>query len=483
VIGAAQSLFWLSQGPGWLRFKRQLDHPQAVQESLLARLLKANAGTEWGRKFGFASIRTSAQYQAQVPLCTYGDLEEAIQRMRHGAVDVLFPGQADLFEPSGGSTAGPRLIPYNQCLAREFRAGLAPWIFDLYRRHPGLLGGKAYWAITPAGGLKDGGEGFASDAAYFGGALERLSGAFLAVPPSVAGLKDMQAFRLRTLEHLCRARSLRFISVWNPSFLTLLLADLPRVRSRSPAELWPDLKLISCWADGHAAAAVPAMQALFPGVEIQPKGLMATEAVVSLPFEGRHPLSLGSHFFEFLDGDDKPHRAWELADGRRYSVVVTTGGGLYRYRLRDRIEVQGFLGPTPCLRFLGKEDLVSDTCGEKLEEGFVSAALRRAAGSLDLRPAFNLLSPERRGSSFAYVLYHEGAGAEGFAAALERELCANFHYEYCRRLGQLGPVRVQALPPGSAQRYLHNRAALGQRLGSVKALALDPALDAGGAFA
>ena len=116
---------------------------------------------------------------------------------------------------------------------------------------------------------------------------------------------------------------------------------------------------------------------VFPGVEIQPKGLLATEAFVTIPFAGRHPLAIRSHFFEFLEGD-RPRMAHQVEPGGIYSVVVTTGGGLYRYRLEDRVEVTGFVGRTPSLRVLGKEGHVSDLRGEKLHESFVAGALERA---------------------------------------------------------------------------------------------------------
>ena len=42
--------------------------------------------------------------------------------------------------------------------------------------------------------------------------------------------------------------------------------------------------------------------------------------------------------------------------GGTYSVILTTGGGLYRYQLHDLVEVTGFVGRCPLVRFLGKED-------------------------------------------------------------------------------------------------------------------------------
>jgi hypothetical protein len=44
-------------------------------------------------------------------------------------------------------------------------------------------------------------------------------------------------------------------------------------------------------------------------------------------------------------------------------VVITTGGGFYRYQLKDIVEVTGFLHPVPTFRFVGKEDNTVDLFG------------------------------------------------------------------------------------------------------------------------
>ena len=131
---------------------------------------------------------------------------------------------------------------------------------------------------------------------------------------------------------------------------------------------WPDLAVISCWTDGASAAEARRLREFFPTTAIQGKGLLATEACVSLPLAaGRGPvLAVRSHFFEFTTDDGRCLAAHEVEAGTEYSVVVTTGGGLYRYRLEDRVLVTGFLGTTPTLRFLGKAGHVCDRYGEKL---------------------------------------------------------------------------------------------------------------------
>jgi hypothetical protein len=350
--------------------------------------------------------------------------------------------------------------------------------------------------------------GFEEDSAYLGGFWSRLVDATLAVPGAVRHVRDMDAFRYVTLLFLLRRRDLSLISVWHPSFLTLLLGALPVFWDRllrdiergtlttpaairlapnprraaelrglapdAPTRIWPRLGLISCWGDAHAALSLPELARAFPGVEIQPKGLLATEGFVTIPFAGLWPIAIRSHFFEFLPEEGgAPRFAWELDEGGIYSVVLTTGGGLYRYRLQDRVRVEGFLEKTPSLRFLGKEGHVSDLRGEKLHESFVAGALARVFETTGISPRFALLAPAEEGPT-GYVLYLETEEPPpvGLAEKLDEELSANPHYRLCRALGQLASVRIQTLKKDAFSRYLEHCRRRGQRVGDVKPLAL-----------
>ena len=358
--------------------------------------------------------------------------------------------------PTSGTTGPTKLIPYTRSLLAEFHRGIAPWVTDLFRHDPSMLAGNSYWAISPVAGVS---EGFADDTEYLGRA-GWLTRAALAVPPSIRHIRDMDSWRRETLRHLTACRNLAFISVWHPSFLMLLLEEVPQ-----PARLWPNLRVISCWADAAAEQPAAALARLFPQAKIQPKGLIATEGFVSLPLWGRNgaALAVRSHFFEFLDDAAKASLAHELEAGGEYAVVLTTGGGLSRYRLRDRVRVTGFEGECPLLRFVGKEDNVSDRFGEKVNETHVRTALA------DANAEFLLVACE----DHAYTLYVEAAGKSDSELAalggrLETALQGNVHYRYCRDLGQLAPMRVFRITRNGLIHYLAARHARGQRLGNVK---------------
>ena len=505
IARAATRLWTLGNRGRWRRFRRSLRDPGAVQRRLLADTLERNAATVFGRRHRFDEIDSVAAWQRRVPLSTYDDLEPWIDRVRRGETGVLTAEPVIRLVPSSGSTAARKLIPYTRGLLREIGAAVGPWIVDLHRRRPGLARGRAYWSISPIEPQNEDIDsavpiGFDDDSAYLGGLFQRLVDRTLAVPGDVRHLHEIDAFRRATLVHLLRARDLTLISVWHPSFLTLLLeplarcwdelveavatgagssrpdprraAELERLGPESPAALWPRLEIISCWTDGHAAAPAATLAEAFPGVALEPKGLIATEAFVSLPFAEHRPTAVCSHVFEFLDDRGRPHLVDQLADDGEYSVVVTTAGGLYRYRLQDRVKVEGYLDATPCLRFLAKEDRVSDRAGEKLAEGHVASVLERLLSASDLGVRFAMLAPDDGG----YTLYLESRRPPrpDLAVRLEASLAENPHYRHCVELGQLAPLRLFRVIRDAHHVYVEHRRCSGQRLGDVKPTALSP---------
>lgn len=526
LAATAVNTAWLGASlPAWWRFRRAVHDPATAQARHLRRLLADHADTAYGRAHGFATISSYEEFARRVPLIGYAELEPWIARILAGESAVLTRDEVTHLVPTSGSTSGRKLIPFTSGLQREFNAALGPWIVDLFRRTPSLVGGPAYWSVSPA--IRDSPPppsavpiGFADDSQYLGGVRARLVESVLAVPSTIRHLVDLEKFRYVTLLCLLRQPDLRLISVWHPSFLALLLDALPdawpsllgdlragtcrdsaalppavrasldrrpcpsradqlaRADPRTPLSIWRSLKVVSCWADAHAASALAALRPRLPGVVFQYKGLLATEAFVTLPFAGAHPLAVCSHFFEFIDETGQLHRAHELVSGQVYEVVVTTAGGLWRYRLGDCVEVTGFVARTPSLRFLGRVGQVSDLCGEKLSEEFVTRALHRAAAALELPPKFLLLAPHPTAAPPHYALFLESACPAGdLAARLDTALRANPHYALCRDLGQLGPVLLVPVPDRGYERLVAAELSRGARLGEIKPVALSRRTD------
>ncbi len=122
----------------------------AGQMRLLSSIVKANVRSEFGRAHGFDSIASIEAFRAAVPLSRWDDYAAAADRVAAGQQGVLTSERVRLLEPSSGSTAATKLVPYTATLSRQFRAGIEPWLHDLYTSFPGLTATRSYWSVTPA---------------------------------------------------------------------------------------------------------------------------------------------------------------------------------------------------------------------------------------------------------------------------------------------------------------------------------------------
>jgi hypothetical protein len=471
IATLANAAWAASASPAYAAFRAALREPEDAQRRWLADHLHCNADAAFARQHDLLRTTSLEEYRARVPIRPYDELVPWIDRIRRGERQVLTAEPVERLMTSSGSTAAVKLLPQTRTLRREFDAAIGPWIVDLFRRHPGAMRGRAYWSITPNtppprldSAVPIGFE--ADDAAYLGGLRSWLVGRVMAVPPEVASIPDGDALWRATLDCLVRRRDLSLISVWHPSFLSMLL---DRLDGRDPRDAWPRLRLVSAWADAAAAGPFRQLRDRLPQVDFQPKGLLATEGCITIPFAGFHLPALTSHLLEFEDDESGLHLAHELRDDGEYAVVLTTGGGLWRYRLGDRVRVVGRLGSVPSLRLVGRADAVVDRFGEKLCETFVASIITRVAPEA----GFAMLAPDGE----RYTLFLDRHPANGSAATLDAGLRDNPHYDHCRNLGQLHHADVAFVSRDVFARYTRRLTDLGMRLGDVKPTSLSGLAD------
>jgi hypothetical protein len=514
--------------PGYIRFRISVRNVKQCQTKQLLKILAANKETIYGRANQFEAIRDWESFRS-LQLTDYSDYATSIEAVMKGEKSVLTQEDVLTLQPTSGTSSACKLIPYTKSLAAEFQAALDAWLADLYLQRTGLFGGQHYWSISPATEvtLSQGSHvpvGFLDDAEYFGKQRRWVMDSIMAVPSCVRRIADIQANQYVTLLFLLRAKELRLISVWHPSFLTILLkllreawprllqdieqggvdlqlkmpeavrSELEKALSPDPRraselrsmevasiklfrEIWPRLQVISCWREGQVDRELRELTETFPGVLIQGKGLLATEGVVSIPLghAQQRVCAVTSHVIEFQDDAGEVHPAWDVTPGQAYRIILTTGGGLYRYQLKDRVEVTGFYHKAPCLRFLGRAGVVSDCVGEKLHLEQVEASLEMLKQQFQAASCFMVLVPSNAGNARNYTLLVEtceGTALDQMAETLEAELCKNIHYTYARELGQLQHVAIKQIKPDAQARYRNFMIKKGALAGTVKFPAL-----------
>ena len=472
-LGYISSLY-----PKYKRFINSAINLEETQHFKLFDLLKSNSSTKFAEKYNFKKVNSVSDYQSKVPISDYDSISPWIDKIKMGEKGILTSETVLMMEKTSGSTSANKLIPYTKSLLEEFSSATGPWLYDIFSTMRSLIGTTSYWSISSSSSLKEVTEGgvpvgFEDDTAYFGPMARWALNKMMAVPGTVSSINDKNTWENDTIRYLLSAGDLGIISVWSPTFLILFmrriqkdlerfLPELPKSRSdylyntiknaknRLNGEaIWPNLQLISCWSEGHSINYIKELRTWFPNIYIQGKGLLATEGVITFPLikEQASVLATNSHFYEFIDlqhPDKRPILAHELKEGYEYSPLISTSGGLYRYHLKDIVKCTGFFTKAPLLKFINKLDNVSDICGEKISEKEVELAIKAASEKMTLVYKFILLAPVIDDPAY-YCLFVETESSEKevqfFACFIDNYLKQNYHYKYCRKIGQLDNIK------------------------------------------
>jgi len=472
------------------KFHQALQHPRTAQAKVQAEIFQRLIASEYGRSLG---VRSLADWHS-IPIVNYSDLEPWIECQKQSQQALLASEPILFYERTSGSHGPAKWIPYTRSLRRSFSQMFCIWAHDLITHGPGFSTGRVYFCIspqlTPPTQTDTGVQvGLADDSEYLDGWLQGVLRPFLVAPAGLSRLRDSEAFKEQLCLALLQAERLEIISIWSPSFLTVHLDYIQQHRQKlceqlrdrvsakrfalisDPAttwtEIWPHLKLISCWDSVNAADQAQVLRSHFPGVMVQGKGLLATEAPMTVPLiaaQGCVPL-LNEVFFEFEDSTGTIHLLHELEPAREYSLILSQKGGLYRYRMGDRVCMTHTYLNTPCLEFLGRDQMTSDLVGEKLHAAFVAQVLDR----LNLGPTtFRSLVPVTQPQPH-YLLLLDQANLEGEAIAqqVDAALSESPHYQHARLLGQLAPAQAW-VSLDVPELVLQQKLQAGQKWGDIK---------------
>src|SRR5215211_7634385 len=431
----------------WVKAPRSLKHfnalcrtPVQAQERLLRQILETNADTEFGRHHGFGGITSFQQFQEQVPISTYEDLEPYINEEMNGQANQLTKEPPVLFTTTSGTTGNRKYIPMTREGKRAKSHLTWLWFCGLYRDHPGIVGGRILSVVSPE--VESHAPSGVPIGAESGHGYRTMPGpvkSMYTAPYEVFAIEDYEA-KYYTLLRLAAGQDISCIATVNPSTVLLLgdrLAqhtepiirdvrdgtlssefsvaqelrdslhlrpDPERARHLEraaaagggplrPGLAWPKLAAVGCWKGGTVGAYLARFDTLFPqGPPVRDFGYYATELRGSVPLSDQGDagtIAVGTNVLEFHPaGEDRAPEGRELLpverleEGRRYFVYVTNASGLYRYEMNDIVEVAGHYGKTPLIRFIQKGKGVVSFTGEKLYETQVIAAVDHALAAL-----------------------------------------------------------------------------------------------------
>ncbi len=161
-------------------------------------------------------------------------------------------------------------------------------------------------------------------------------------------------------------------------------------------------------------------------------------------------------FFEFIPLDEDEKKRYPVKEistvlcGYRYEIVITNLSGLYRYLLGDVVEIIGFYGESPIVRYCYRNHQFINLAGEKTN----TEQMENAVYDFSVKNGFGFIQWCMYGEIadgigryiFLYEAEHPGGIFEAFDICMQR---CNFDYMDCRYNGELTKAVSCRLKPGS----------------------------------
>jgi hypothetical protein len=331
--------------------ERWMDDPVATQFSVWQDLLAAGQFTEFGRKHGFASIQSLADYKKAVPLQEYDDLKPYIERMMAGEEQLLWNTPVTWFAKSSGTTSEKsKFIPISEESLKENHYKASKDILSLYyasNPDSDLLTGKS----LVIGGSHQVAQ--LNEDIHYGdlSAVVMQNSPFwtnwIRTPELSVILMDEWESKIEKLATSTineNVTSMAGVPTW---LIVLLKRILEITGKQNIKEVWPSLELYM-----HGGVSFVPYRAQFEKLIGAPINYLemynASEGFFAgqdaLDAEGMLLLCDHGMFYEFLPAeewgkpDPKTLQLHEVETGRNYALVITTNGGLWRYLVGDTIQ-------------------------------------------------------------------------------------------------------------------------------------------------
>lgn len=253
------------------------------------------------------------------------------------------------------------------------------------------------------------------------------------------------------------------------------------LRANMVEKIWPKVRYVLAIGGKSFAYYTEKMEGYAGNIPIYHYAYAASEGIFGVAEKMNQPdryiLFPEAGFFEFLPLADKlrkydrPLFMWEVRVGERYELVFTNHSGLYRYCMGDVVEVLGWYGQAPIVQFCYRRHQVINIAGEKSNQEQFAQAIKKFASRMCCEVVGYSVQEDVSDVLPRYLFYLESADMDvsGAEDILDECLCqVNYEYQGCRKLHEIGKVRISYLRAGSFCRYEQQLANSGKLMGQNK---------------
>ncbi len=328
--------------------ERHQNEGETLQREVLKRLTERATDTEYGRQHAFSDIHDYEQFVKRVPVNTYEELKGAIDRMRHGETDVLWPGRTKWYAKSSGTTNDKsKFIPVtSEGLQHIHYAGAFDTVALYLRNNPQsrlfdgralILGGSHSPNYNLPGSL------VGDLSAILIENMNPLANLVRVPKKQTALLADFEVKRDRIAREALNKNVTNLSGV--PSWMLSVLDRVMELSGKEHLEeVWPNLEVFF-----HGGVAFTPYRQQYERLITSPRmhymeTYNASEGFFGLQSDPQDKSMLlmldYDVFYEFEDLSGKSGEIvplWGVEPDKNYAMLITTSCGLWRYKIGDTV--------------------------------------------------------------------------------------------------------------------------------------------------
>jgi len=327
------------------------NNTSSIQAAVLRRIVDEGKHTEYGRKHSLGIVKSYEDFAKNVPLNTYEELKESIDRMRHGEKDVLWPGRVKSYAKSSGTTNDKsKFIPVSLQYLKDthYKGGFDSVALYLHNNPKSrlfdgrslILGGSHSPNYNVAGSI------VGDLSAILIENINPIANLFRVPKKDTALLQDFELKRERIAME-CINKNVTSISGVPSWMLSVLNKALEISGKDNVSEIWPNLEVFF-----HGGVAFTPYRKQYESIIPSPKmhymeTYNASEGFFGLqndPADKSMLLMIDyGVFYEFIPMSDfgKPEATAipleQVEKDVEYAMVITTTTGLWRYIIGDTV--------------------------------------------------------------------------------------------------------------------------------------------------
>jgi hypothetical protein len=465
-------------------------------------LLEKGKHTAWGKQYQYHKIDSMRAFKEQIPSMGYEDYFPWIERAMRGEEDVLWPGKPLAFSKSSGTTNDRnKFIPVTEDSLEQCHYKGGKDLISLYlnfRPESAVLSGKN---LAMGGSLHPNPfqpEGICGDISAV--IMQNLPAwaQWIRTPSLEIALMDKWEHKIERMLETTLTENVTSLSGVPTWMLILLNRMLDKTGSSSVREIWPNLEVFL-----HGAVSftpyrevfrkiIPEQDMAYLETYNASEGFFGIQDDLSLEGEMLLMLDYGI-FYEFapLEEADKPYPQTlsldEVECGKNYALIISTNGGLWRYKIGDTIRFTS-LNPFR-IAVSGRTRHYINAFGEEVMVDNAEMALSKACSTTGAEVVEFTVAPEYMKAGmqgrheWLIEFSKQPASPDDFSRILDdelRKINADYDAKRYQNIALL-PARIQAAPEGLFYEWMRSRNKLGgqhkvPRLSNTREY-LDPLLE------